>query len=808
MVKRGALALAVFGIGTALAIAMPSSAAPSAGQTVQAATTMYSGTWGTVNWTIDSDWTLHLGAGTGASYVTTNTTVNPWAAYNANIVKVAVEGKVVLPASVNTLFGVQPVSAGQTTTAWQKLTSITGLENMDTSNVTSMAYMFAGTPVQTISGLAGWDVSKVASMMFMFNKLPNLTQLDLSAWNTGNVTNSSNLFNGDTALTSVGDLSNWNMAKNTNMGYMFTSTSALRSIGSLASWNVGKVTNMQSMFYATGITDLGALDAWDVSNVTSMTFMFSATPNLIHIGDLSTWQMGNVVNPGYMFQNAAALQDIGHLDNWNVSSMITMQSMFQGSGLVDLGNLANWNTSKVTNTTAMFANMPNLTTIGNIGQWQTGQLTSAQMMFQNAAKLTSLNFNGWNTASLTAGRITNIFAGMTSLNQITFGPQFTLQPALPNATTTTHWLSVGTGTDAAPEGLIDLTTVAGTTATSAYTGVNPDTYVLTSLEATATITFVDDDGGGTIVGTPTTVSGLPGATMPYAVTVPTNYVLASGSLTGNIVLTRDDSDNVVIHLKHGISGNTTITGLPTDFTYPDNMTKNTIYREFTRTITVTAPDGTITTTTQLITYFCYVRYDLVTHAIVKNSDSYWHVSAGIDATGNLIAGGAHPTGDGSNDGSWPAFTPPAIPGYKVVGSDGSTSAPQKTVNAKTGASTTLAYHYEALPGTATITYIDENGDPVGNPVTVNGLVGTAVSYTPVLPAGYDFVNAGDAAAKSIIISADTSDNLTIRIEKWVSQFPATGSSSRLVMQGISVAVLGVGAVGLALGARRKRHDAK
>ncbi len=91
---------------------------------------------------------------------------------------------------------------------------------------------------------------------------------------------------------------------------------------------------------------------------------------------------------------------------------------------------------------------------------------------------------------------------------------------------------------------------------------------LTSIEvvynqkASATVTYVDDDNGGSVVpNTGTTLSGFGGDVMSYTVTIPTNYVLADDTVTNptNVTLTTDDSDNLTIHLKHKIISGTKTT---------------------------------------------------------------------------------------------------------------------------------------------------------------------------------------------------------------------------------------------------------
>lgn len=65
--------------------------------------------------------------------------------------------------------------------------SIKKLKGLDTSNVTSMYYMFSDCSSLTSLDLSNFDTSNVTDIERMFNDCNSLTTLDLSNWNTSNV---------------------------------------------------------------------------------------------------------------------------------------------------------------------------------------------------------------------------------------------------------------------------------------------------------------------------------------------------------------------------------------------------------------------------------------------------------------------------------------------------------------------------------------------------------------------------------------------------------------------------------------------
>ena len=97
------------------------------------------------------------------------------------------------------------------------LETISGLEYLNTANITDMGSMFQDCYNLKSLDLTKFDTKNVSSMYFMFYNCPNLTSLDLTNFNTKNVKNMNGMFGDCTHLTSL-DITNFNTAKVTNMG--------------------------------------------------------------------------------------------------------------------------------------------------------------------------------------------------------------------------------------------------------------------------------------------------------------------------------------------------------------------------------------------------------------------------------------------------------------------------------------------------------------------------------------------------------------------------------------------------------------
>ena len=133
------------------------------------------------------------------------------------------------------------------------LTTINGLDNLNTANVQDMEYMFADCSSLTSLDLSSLNTASLTTMSNMFAYCSKLTTVDLSSWNTENVEMTSSLFFNCSELTTV-DLSSWNTAKVWNTGYMFYNCPKLENIYVGDGWSTAKVTQSDDMF--TGCTKL------------------------------------------------------------------------------------------------------------------------------------------------------------------------------------------------------------------------------------------------------------------------------------------------------------------------------------------------------------------------------------------------------------------------------------------------------------------------------------------------------------------------------------------------------------------------
>lgn len=178
------------------------------------------------------------------------------------------------------------------------ITAIDFGDDIDTSNVEDMSYMFNGCLWLTSFNLSGFDTSKVTDMSYMFYNCFELTSLNLSGFDTSNATNMSDMFSGCKSITSL-DLRNFNTSNVTNMSAMFAGCNALTSLD-LSSFDTSKVEDMRYMF--SPCPKLTSLDLgnFDTSKVTDMSYMFATNFELTSL-DLSNFDFSLVTDFTNMF---------------------------------------------------------------------------------------------------------------------------------------------------------------------------------------------------------------------------------------------------------------------------------------------------------------------------------------------------------------------------------------------------------------------------------------------------------------------------------------------------------------------------
>ena len=169
------------------------------------------------------------------------------------------------------------------------LNQINNIENLDTSGVVDMQFMFAFcTNAQfTELDLSTFDTLNVTNMMGMFYESTSLTTITLGRWDTSKVTNMGGMFGADSgamALTTISGLEYFNTSSVTTMRAMFSNCPKIQALN-LSSFDTSKVTDMQYLFaYCRSLeTVTVSKDKWNNANANTTGIMNGCTAKIIEV---------------------------------------------------------------------------------------------------------------------------------------------------------------------------------------------------------------------------------------------------------------------------------------------------------------------------------------------------------------------------------------------------------------------------------------------------------------------------------------------------------------------------------------------
>lgn len=204
----------------------------------------------------------------------------------------------------------------------------------DETHTTCSKWFSGCTNLTSIEGIENLNTSNVKNMNEMFGQCSNLETLDLSHFNTEKVGNMSNMFNGCTKLRDL-NISSFNTENVTNMYGMFYGCSSLDSLD-LSHFNTRYVRNDQMNYMFNGCSNLSSLD---VSNFTTdkpgmqLDGLFQGCSSLQTL-DLSSFDISGAGSVNYLFDGCSALQTIYVSDLFKIKYGVKSSNMFRDCHLL------------------------------------------------------------------------------------------------------------------------------------------------------------------------------------------------------------------------------------------------------------------------------------------------------------------------------------------------------------------------------------------------------------------------------------------------------------------------------------------
>ena len=315
----------------------------------------------------------------------------------------------------------------------QKLTSITGIENLKTNKVTDMSWMFSNCNVLNNVDVSGFNTYNVTNMSNMFLGCYALANINVSNFITSNVTDMSSMFEGCRSLTDL-DVDNFNTAKVTTMSHMFDHCESL-TVLDLCSFNTSKLSDVSHMFSdSKNLTTIYVKSNWihDGGSFND-TSMFEGAVSLVG-GAGTVYDMYRIDynyahidegedNPGY-FSNYAEPYAVLTDNEDGTTKTLTFYYDYQKAehtNALSIGPfdyVTSWdsdkekitsvvfhesfdNYKKLSSTYYWFAYCKKLATITGIEYLHTDKVTDMGQMFNQCESLTSLDVSHFNTEKVT-----------------------------------------------------------------------------------------------------------------------------------------------------------------------------------------------------------------------------------------------------------------------------------------------------------------------------------------------------------------------------------------------------------------------
>ena len=332
-------------------------------------------------------------------------------------------------------------------------------ESFKTFTPTTLSSFFAAlSELETITGLEYLNTANVTDMSLLFDHCQKLTSLDVTHFNTAKVTNMYRMFR-SCGLTSL-DLSNFNTAKVTNMELMFSGCSNLKTIYASDKFITAAVTKSENMFSYCGSLS-GDIDWSDkavdktYAKIDGGYFRDKAYANRPWVkyadGTLTfrcgykkilgeneyelnsgeekpKWYTHNskiskvVFEASFAnarptscyawFQDFIKLKQIEGIENLNTENVTDMSDMFRFCSSLTSLDVTHFNTGNVTSMADMFSSCPRLAEL-DVTHFNTANVKDMSDMFASCSGLISLDVTHFNTANVKD--MSNMFYGCSGL---------------------------------------------------------------------------------------------------------------------------------------------------------------------------------------------------------------------------------------------------------------------------------------------------------------------------------------------------------------------------------------------------------
>ena len=308
-----------------------------------------------------------------------------------------------------------------------EMTTIEGLENLNTAIVTDMHGMFTDCSALTTLDLTSFNTANVQHMYSMFNGCSSLKSVDLTSFNIDNLQSASAMFNGCKSLTTIYCDKDWSAIDGAWMfAYCANLTggcgTTITIVGSTDSNHAayarpdegpdkpGLFTTKEAKVYTEFDTATGTLTYRydDQYNVGPYVEFYDpvANPDAVRFASYNKKVIKAIIDPSmknanltsfkYMFWGGIEdlrvislinLKSIEGLENLNTANVTNMASMFSGCNSLETLDLTTFDVSKVTDMSFMLSSCYALMTIFCNSDWSASPALTSDLGLFSGSKM-------------------------------------------------------------------------------------------------------------------------------------------------------------------------------------------------------------------------------------------------------------------------------------------------------------------------------------------------------------------------------------------------------------------------------------
>ena len=312
-----------------------------------------------------------------------------------------------------------------------KMTTIEGLENLNTANVTDMSQMFFCCKALTSLDLSSFNVAKVTNMSYMFLSCEALTSLDLRSFNITKVTTTMHMFSNCSKLKTIYCGYDWSTSSTlTNSSYMFEGCRML--LGGEGTSYI-KMSSMDKTYARPdgGTSKPGYFTQPFDKSKEVYTHFNSSTGVVTYYYDSQRASRGGTTelynpdqgDPVHFVSYWDKIVKIVIDPSMKDAPLTSMRNMFFTNGtyneflsqLTSIEGLEYLRTVIVRDMSKMFYGCKKLTSL-DLSSFNTANVTTMEMMFQSCEKLTMLDLSMFDIGEVTI--MNDMFRGCESLTTI------------------------------------------------------------------------------------------------------------------------------------------------------------------------------------------------------------------------------------------------------------------------------------------------------------------------------------------------------------------------------------------------------